>query len=80
MKYAKHSWTKEEIRALIKMWDTMTLDELALELGVGKQRIQAIAHVIRKKGYALAKKKMKGTIGLLIDEVLGEFGTAKSKK
>lgn len=72
-KLAKHLWTKEEIKTLISLWETMTLEEVARELKVHPTQAQYMAALIRKEGYALPKKRVIGRARGLVKEVIREL-------
>lgn len=65
----KHMWTKDEILKVIKLWNSKTTNDLAKELNVATHQIQALATQIRKSGYALPRKLVKGRLRSLIEEV-----------
>jgi len=69
-KLQRHSWTKEEIKKLVKVWDTHTIDEVAQELKLDRQQVQYMVNEIRKAGVPLAKKHRKGYLQNLIKEAL----------
>lgn len=73
-------WTKEEIRRMVDLWETKTLEEVAEEMGVKTSRITYMAHQIRKAGYPLAMKRRTGYIRTLISEALGLKAEKKARK
>ena len=73
MKFAKHSWTKDEIKALVNVWESKTLDQISAILDIRKANVQVMAAKLRKAGMTLTKKKTKGTLDLLIAEVVSEL-------
>jgi len=69
-----HMWTKEEIKNLVSLWDTSTLDDISLQLGLPKEKIIYMAMSIRKQGFYLARKTTFGVKRSLIAESLKELG------
>lgn len=69
----KHSWTKEDIKKIIKLWSSKTTKDLADEIGVSTGQIGYIAMNIRKSGYKLPRKTVKGQLRTLIGEVIEEL-------
>lgn len=74
---ASYMWTKESIKTLIKLWDTSTIEDIAEELGVRKDQVSSMARRVRKAGYELPRKSVKGEVEKLIKEAIGEL---KKKK
>lgn len=74
MKNAKnsHQWTKEDVKKVIKLWDSMTKEEIALELDITESQVGSMAFRIRKAGGNLAKKHRKGLCEELIKEAILE--------
>lgn len=66
-------FTKQEIKAIIKLWETKTTQEIAAEINRSTGSVQYMANVIRKSGYHLPRKSQKGTIRLLVKEVLNDL-------
>lgn len=67
-----HQWTKDEIKKLVRIWDSMTLGEVAEEMGLEKTQVQYMANEVRKLyPKFLAKKHRRGVIMGLIKEALG---------
>ena len=65
-------FTKDQIKAVMNLWETKTVRQIADELRVKAESIQYIATAIRNAGYKLPKKRVKGHLRLLIEEVLSE--------
>lgn len=65
--------TKEEIKKLMKMWDTKSLDELEKEMNWPRRKISHLAYQIRKLGYKLASKRVNGELRHLIAEAIDEL-------
>ncbi len=68
-----HQWTKDQIKKVLKMWESHTAQEIAEEIGVSKEKITGIANVLRKKGFKLSKKRQNGYFQILIDELKQEM-------
>lgn len=66
-------WTKDELKKVLKMWDSKTTEEIAEELGVKKVQVQGIANKFRKLGVKLAKKHRVGYMNNLMKEVIKEM-------
>lgn len=67
-------WTKDEIRTLVEIWESSTLEEISEKMGVDIPRIKALAARLRKFGWPLAQKHKRGVSGNLIREVAAELG------
>lgn len=65
-------WTKDEIATVIDLWQSSSLDDIALKLQRERKHIVYIAAQIRKAGYQLPKKRINGKLKSLISEVLLE--------
>lgn len=68
-----HKWTKAEIKILISLWTSKTLEEVAKEIGVSSAQILYMVREIRKAGHEMPKKKRNGIKRGLIMEALGEL-------
>lgn len=64
--------TKDIIRKLIDLWETKSTRDIAEELGVELGRVSYLATQIRKEGYDLPRKYIRGVTRKLIKEVLAE--------
>lgn len=69
----RHIWTKDQIKTIIKLWDTETPESLADELGVHKDQLMYMVHLIRVKGLKLIRKRRNGTMSLLVEEAIKEM-------
>ena len=69
----KKFYTKEEIKRVISLWDNMSVEDMAEELGRGHASILYIASRIRKCGWKLSKKMRVGRVDSLISEVIREL-------
>jgi hypothetical protein len=75
------SWTKEEMKKLIAMWETKTVLELCDELGRRREQILYMANQMRRAGLDLPRKSKRGLIRGLILEVKAELeAEGKSKR
>ena len=75
MKYSKQRfWTKEEIKTLLDLWSTKTVEEISATLNRPNSSIIGMCAEIRKAGYNLPKKKKTNYRQLLVKEVLVEQG------
>lgn len=70
----KKMYTRDEVKAVATLWQDKTVDELARELKRTPQSITYIAHMIRKQGYNLARKRKTGTTMLMVHDVLVDEG------
>ena len=70
----KKMWVKEEIKKINELWKTETPAQLARILGVEYQQLNYIVMEMRKSGFDLPKKHIKGQIRTLLDEVKAELG------
>lgn len=72
--YARHLWTKKDIREVIELWETMTPTELAEKIGCTESGVIFMAYQLRKEGFPLARRKRKnGVIRKLVREVISEY-------
>jgi hypothetical protein len=76
-KYTKvsytHSWTKDEIKKLAKLWTSHNIDDIATEMGLQKTQVSYMANAIRKiYPNLMPRKHRNGQIGALIRETLGK--------
>jgi len=65
-------WTKSDISSVMKLWDTHTVDEMAVKLNANRAQIQRIARLLRDAGAKLPKKHKNGYLTNLINEVVKE--------
>jgi transposase len=72
-------YTKDEIKAVITLWEDKSTQEIAEELGRKTSSIGYIANAIRKEGYRLPKKTKRGTFNLLVKEVIAELALPKRR-
>lgn len=72
-------WTKENIKQLMKLWDDNTLEEIANEMGLQTGQVQYMAHAIRKMGYVITRKHVRGRIKSTIEDAMQELGFKKLK-
>jgi predicted phage-related endonuclease len=66
------SFTKDEINMVIDLWETKTLGEMAEALGRSIPSVTYIAQRIRKAGFNLSIKHVKGKNDSLVKTVLRE--------
>jgi len=74
------SWTKEEMKRFIGLWNIKTTEELCDELGRRKEQILYMANQMRKAGLDLPRKSKKGILRGLILEVIEELKNEKKNK
>lgn len=68
----RHSWTKEDIKKIVKLWENNTTEEIADEIGIDKSQVYYIAYEIRKIYPKLVQRKsIRGRLRNLITETLG---------
>lgn len=72
-----HSWTKEEIKTVVRLWDDISQRDLADELGVTEIQLMYVVRSIRNFGYKLTKKRRTGTLRSLIGEAVEELSLKK---
>lgn len=68
-----HEWTKDEIKKVISLWTSKSLKEIGTDVGVNAQQVAYIAGQIRKSGFNLQKKTIKGNLRSLIGEAIKEI-------
>jgi len=66
-------WTKEEIKLLLELWDSQTIEQMCETLRRNRAQVMGMAREIRKAGYELSVKKKKGEKQKLVKEVLREL-------
>lgn len=69
----RHSWTKDEVKRIVSLWDQKNPDELANDLNISKLQLMYMVGLIRKNGYKLTRKRKNGTLSILIKEALSEL-------
>lgn len=74
-----HMWTKENVKALLALWDTKNMREIAEQLNLTQAQVNYMASNLRKKGFPLAQKRQVGQLQILLDEVAGEMGITITK-
>jgi len=66
-------WTKDDLKLVLKLWESKTTDEIAAELGVVPQMIHYVAKQIRLVDpKALPKKHRIGELQALIRDVFAK--------
>lgn len=75
-----HMWTKEEIRTVLELWQDSSVADIAAEIGVDPARVVYIAQQIRRAGYELPKKHIKGRTMSMVEDVIAEFEGKKRKR
>jgi hypothetical protein len=73
MKVKNRRFTKDEIRKVIKIWESKTLTEIAEEIDRSTASVNYISNQIRKAGYKLPKKQPLHSVQNLIKEVINEL-------
>lgn len=69
-----HQWTKEDIKAVLRMWKTKTASQIAQELHVTVAQINYIAFQVRKVDKAILPKKYReGYSQSLIKDAIAEL-------
>lgn len=68
-----HLWTKADIQKVCKLWSTKTTQQIADDLKVEVYQVQSLATLIRKTGYPLPRKMVKGRLRTLVEEALSEL-------
>jgi predicted DNA-binding transcriptional regulator YafY len=74
-----HSWTKDELREFLTLWESCTTEELAERFGVSTATIYSTAARFRELGVPVQKKKRVNTLNLLMQEVAAEMTTRTRK-
>lgn len=70
--HQSHSkWTKEELETLKKMWESNTIEEIAVAVGKKKKQVIQMAYNIRQN-YPLALRSKREGYEMLIDDVFGK--------
>lgn len=72
-KKPNHLWTKEEIKLLYTLWNTMNMEELCEEIGVEPKNIRYMSTQMRKYGFNLQRKKRNGTLMSMLQDVKREL-------
>ena len=67
------SWTKDELKEFLNLWESESTDSLAKKFKVKKATISALASTFRNEGMKLGRKRKIGTTRLLIKEVISEM-------
>lgn len=65
-------WTKDELKKIMKTWESSTIEEIAEEIGVKKHNIQGVVSKLRKHGAKLPFKHRVGYLDSLVKEVVKE--------
>jgi transposase len=65
-------WTKDDLRQFLTLWEEKTAQELADYFDTSSGYISHIAKKFREEGYDLPLKKTRGTVSLLIREIVAE--------
>ena len=76
-KHSSFQWTKEDIKALIHLWDDNTKKEIADKLGCNASQVGSMVFRVRKAGYSLPRKTVKGIMEGLIKEAISELKRRK---
>lgn len=71
---AYKSWTKKEIKKMILLWESKTVEQICEEIGRNRSQVMGMAREIRRAGYDLPKKKVITKKRTLIEDVLKELG------
>lgn len=64
--------TKDDIRLIIRSWESKSVKEIAAEIGCVPDRIYQVAKVLRENGIHVPRKMRKGYLDGLIKEVASE--------
>lgn len=73
VKHKRHSWTKDELKVIIEIWESKRIIEIAEQLGVSYSSINQLASDMRKAGIPLTKKTTKGILAGLIKQIAEEY-------
>lgn len=65
-------WTKDEMRLLMDLWDSSNPEEIGEKIGVSRQKVNYMANVMRKAGVPLQLKYQRGTVSLMIKELIAD--------
>lgn len=69
----RHMWTKDDIKTVLKLWDTENSDYICKKLDISYMQLQYITKEIRKAGIPIAKKHSKGNLQGLLKEIKAEI-------
>jgi len=72
-------YTKDFFQTFAKLWDELSVEDMANKLGIDKPQVNYIAAKIRKAGYALTKKREHGVFQRLLIEAMDEIGMKRSR-
>lgn len=67
------SWTKDELKEFLNLWESESTESLAKKFKVKKTTISVLAAMFRKEGMKLGRKRKVGNTRLLIKEVIREL-------
>ena len=67
-------WTKDEVKKMIDLWESKTVEELCVELNRVPSSVITMAKQIREAGYHLSKKRKVSVKRLMVEETLKELG------
>lgn len=65
-------WTKDEVRRLLDMWESTSVQEIADELERTRPQIIAMASKMRKVGFRIPHKHRRDYLNHMLEEVLRE--------
>lgn len=69
----KKEFTKEEIKAVARLWKESSTSDIAKELKITVAQVVYLATQIRKAGFKLPKKRRNGVNQFLVKEAMGEL-------
>jgi biotin operon repressor len=67
--------TKEDIREIITLWDSITVKQLAEKIGVSEFTIYSVAKTLRTHGVHIPSKRRKNILQGLVKEVISEMNS-----
>lgn len=68
-----HQWTKDELKSVVKLWETLTTEQIADRLNLSRIQVGYAADVLRKAGVKLPKKHVVGKTLALAKEIAAEL-------
>lgn len=76
-----HQWTKDELRTLINLWESHSIEDIAGELSLQESQIKNQVITLRKSGFPLTKKRVVGYKQAMLRDLFTEmYGSVKIKK
>lgn len=69
----RHMWTKDEIRTVVTLWESNTVESICEAMNITSFQLHYIAKKLRDNGIKLTRKRKRSNVDLIIKELVDKL-------